>query len=146
MLAHRHVRIVACGFGAGVNSKVFGSRNGAVVVWIIALQASNVGNAHAPGQEWVLPIRLLPAAPARIAEDVDVGRPEVEALKEHAGALFANGLHVLDATLHANSLGHFVNSGRIEARSQTDGLWELGDATVDDAVQSPLTTSRIGEC
>src|SRR5436305_92497 len=48
------------------------------VVRVIALHPANVGNPQPGGEERILAVGFLPAAPARIAEDVDVGRPGVE--------------------------------------------------------------------
>jgi len=41
-----------------------------------ALHAAHEGRADRPRQEAILAVGLLPAAPARVAEDVDVRRPE----------------------------------------------------------------------
>ena len=46
--------------------------------WVIALHPDDVGNTHPSGQERVLAVGLMPATPARVAEDVDVRSPEIE--------------------------------------------------------------------
>ena len=135
MLADRDVSSVACGLGAAVDGVVLGRGDRAIVLRIIALHAGHKGNAHARSEERIFAVGFLSAAPARIAEDVDVGSPEVEALKEHAGAVFANRLHVLDAPFGADDFSHLVNRRRVEGGGQPDGLGKLRGAAVDDAVQ-----------
>ena len=56
-----------------MDRKVLRRGNGEVVFRIIALQSGHVGDAHAAGQEGVFPVGLLASAPARIAEDIQVG-------------------------------------------------------------------------
>ena len=46
----------------------------------ISLQSSHHGQSHLRGEERILAVGLLPASPAGVTEDVDVWRPEGEAL------------------------------------------------------------------
>ena len=73
---------MARGLGAAVHGEVLGRGDDAVVLRIVALHAGDEGDAHARGEERIFAVGFLAAAPARIAEDVDVGRPEVEALED----------------------------------------------------------------
>ena len=50
------------------------------VFGIVALQTANELDRHAGGEVWILAIGLHAAAPARIAEEVDVGSPEGQPL------------------------------------------------------------------
>ena len=84
VLADIDVGHVARRLGAAVHGVMLGRGNGAIVARIVALQARHEGDAHAAGQEGIFAVGLLAAAPARIAEDVDVRRPEVEALEDIA--------------------------------------------------------------
>ena len=86
------------------------------------------------GQEGILAVSLLAAAPTRIAEDVDVRRPEIEALEDVAVAR-ADGLNVLDAALGADRHGHRVNCGRVERGGQADRLGKLGGAIQQHTVE-----------
>src|SRR5579862_3843063 len=72
------VEFVSQGFGSAVHRVVFGSRDGEEVFRIIALQAIDERYAHGCGEKRVLAVRFLAASPARIAKDVDVGRPDSE--------------------------------------------------------------------
>src|SRR5580698_10025651 len=74
------VDLVACGLGAAVDGVVLGRGDGFEVLRIIALDAFDESYAHARGEEGIFAVGLLAAAPARIAEDVDVGRPDGEAV------------------------------------------------------------------
>ncbi len=67
------VGLMSGGFGAGVDGEVFRGGDGLVIVRIVALQAFDEGDAHAAGQVRVFAVGFLAAAPARVAEDVDVG-------------------------------------------------------------------------
>src|SRR6185437_11711125 len=69
-----HVGLMAGGLRAGVYGEVLGCGDNAEVAGIGALHAGDEGDGHAAGEEWVLAVGLLPAAPARVAEDVDVGQ------------------------------------------------------------------------
>src|SRR5579859_4389610 len=88
------------------------------------------------GEERIFAVGFLAAAPAWIAKDIDIGRPEIESLEEHVGAIFANGLGVLNAALSTDDFSHLVNSRRIKCGCETDGLGEFGRAAVNNAVQS----------
>src|ERR1700735_4745165 len=92
------------------------------------------GHAHAAREKRIFAVGLLPAAPAGVAEDVDVGRPEVEAFKDIAVAC-AHGLHMLDAAFCADDDGHGMNGLRIEGSAEADGLRELRCAVCSAAVE-----------
>ena len=57
---------------------MLGARNRLHVLRIIALQAANEGDAELGGEERVFTVGFLPTAPARVAEDVDIRRIEIE--------------------------------------------------------------------
>ena len=105
-----------------------------VVLGVVALQSGHVGNSHAAGEEGIFAVGLLSAAPARITEDVQIGRPEIQA-SHNAGVSFARVLHVLDAAFDANLRRHGVNARRVERRGKSDRLGILGYALVDDSVK-----------
>ena len=93
----------------------------------------------------IFAVGLLSAAPARVAEDVQIRGPEIEASHD-AGVSLAHILHVLDASLNADLGRHGVNSRRIEGGSQADGLRILGYALVDDSVKGlapPLVGGNV---
>jgi hypothetical protein len=69
-----HGEVLACGYGAQV-------------VGIVALYAVDEGNSQSGGQERVFAVGFLAAAPAGIAKDVDVGRPEGESIEDSVVAL-----------------------------------------------------------
>ena len=84
VLAYGHVGGVARRLGAAVHGVVFGRRDDAVISGVFTLHPGDEGHAHAPGEERVFAVGLLAAAPTRIAKDVDVRSPEVEALEDIA--------------------------------------------------------------
>ena len=88
VFAHVHIGEVACRLRSAVHGEVLRRGNREVVLRIVALQSGHVGNTHAAGEERIFAVGLLPAAPARIAEDVQIGRPEIQASHD-AGVAFA---------------------------------------------------------
>ena len=79
VLAYVHIGKVARRLRPAVHGIVLRCRNGQVVLRIVALQSGHVGNAHAAGEEGIFAVGFLTAAPARIAKDVQIRRPEIEA-------------------------------------------------------------------
>ena len=135
MLAHVDICEVTGWLRSTVHGEVLRCGDSEVVLGVIALQARDVRHAHAAGKEWVLAVRLLPAAPSRIAEDVEVGRPEVEAAHD-TGVSFALVLHVLDTAFNADLPGHRVDARCVEGCGQADRLGILRHTLVDYAMQS----------
>src|SRR5437588_10611660 len=108
-------------------------RDGSIVVRIIALYAGDKSYRQASAQKGIFAVSLLPATPTRIAEDVDVWRPEVETLKDvrMTGAFV---LRVFDPAFNANDGRHLMNARYVECRRKADGLRKLRGAAVSDAV------------
>ena len=79
------------------------------------MQSCYVSDAHTTREERVFAVGLLPTAPARVTEDIQVRRPEIETTHD-AGVSFAQILHVLDAALDTNLPGHRVNTRSVECR------------------------------
>src|SRR5579863_1811910 len=126
MLTHRHVRSMACRLRPTVHCKMFRRRNDTIVFWIVALHARNKCDSHSPREERIFAISFLSAPPARITEDVDVRRPEVETL-ENIAMPCTYGLDVLDSSFGPDGNCHPVNRIQIECCSQSDWLRKLGD-------------------
>ena len=77
------VERVAVPFGSAVYGKVLGAGKRLVVAAVAgvgSLQAAHHGLAHLRREVGVFAVGLLSASPTRVAEDVDVGCPEREAL------------------------------------------------------------------
>ena len=132
--AHIDIGEVTRGLRSAVHGEVLGRGDGLVVVRIVALHSRHKRNSHAAAQERILAIGLLASSPARIAKDVDVGSPEVQAL-EDVGVAGALGLDVLDPAFDADRGRHGVNAGGIECRREADGLRKLGRAVDRDTVE-----------
>ena len=134
VLADIYIGEVARRFWSAVHSVVLGCRNAEVVLGVIALQSSYVGNSHAACEERVFAVSLLSAAPARITENVEIGRPEIQA-SHNADVPLARVLDVLDAALNANLRCHGMNSRCIERRRKPDRLRIFSNSLVDDPVK-----------
>ena len=140
------VEFVARAFGPAVDREVFGGRDDLEIVRILALQSFDERHGHAAGEERIFAIGLLAAAPARIAKDVDVGRPEGEA--EVAGVVVvANGLVVFRARFGGDDVGDAVNQIGVESGRESDRLREDSGLTgTGDAVQGfvpPVVSGNV---
>ncbi len=130
--------------GAAVDGEVLGRGDQLQVARVVALQALDERDAHAGGQVWVFAVGFLAATPARVAEDVDVGRPEGEPLVDAALAL-AQGLVVLGARFVGDRRGDLRHEIEVPGGRQADGLREDGgDARAADAVQALVPPVVLG--
>src|SRR5690606_40727733 len=66
------------GFRAAVHGKVLGSGHHVGQRRIVSLHAFDEGHAEPRREIWVFAVGFLPPTPARIAEDIEIGRPGVE--------------------------------------------------------------------
>ncbi len=120
-LARLHVEGVPLRLGAAVDGEVLGGGDHLEVARVVALQALHERDAHARGKEGVLAVGLLAATPSRVAEDVDVRRPEREALV--APPLPARReLVVLGPSFVGDGGGHLLQEGSVERGGEPDGL------------------------
>ncbi len=115
------IEAVAQLLGAAVHREVLTGGDGAQMLEVVALHSADEGDAEAAGEERVFAVGFLAAAPARIAEDVDVGRPEGESI-EDAVIAFALGLVVFGAGFRGNDVAHAADHSRIPGGGHADGL------------------------
>ncbi len=130
MAAHRHVDGMTARLRSAMDGEMFRRRDDAPITRIVALKPGDEGNAHARGEIGVLAIGLLAPAPARIAEDVDVGRPEIEALEDAVLVRRAPKDVVFHSRLGADGDRHLVDQRRIESGGEADRFGEYGRITV----------------
>ena len=124
------VEAVPVRFGPGVHGIMLRAgeelANRAVVR---ALQAAHNSHSHLSHQIGILPVGLHPAAPAGIAEDIDVRGPEGEVLIALVAAL-----GICDAVLHAGLVAyrreHVVHQRIVEGRGHCYGHGEGGGGAV----------------
>ena len=74
-----YIREVARRLRPAVYGIVLRGCNGQVVLRIVTLQSGHISDTHAAAEEGIFAVGLLTATPARIAEDVQIRRPEIEA-------------------------------------------------------------------
>ena len=113
--------MVAVGLGAAVHGEVLRGRDHLQVAGVVSLQALHELDAHARGEVRILAVGFLAAPPSRVAEDVDVRRPEGQALIAAALAP-ADELVVLGARLVADRGGHLAHQRLVERRGHADRL------------------------
>src|SRR5580704_18147568 len=75
-----YVETVPVRFGAAMHCEMLWCGNGLEVVMVGPLQAFDEGNSKATSEIGVFAVGFLSAAPARIAEDIDVRRPNGESV------------------------------------------------------------------
>ncbi len=75
-LIHHRVEFVAFRLRPAVNRKVLGCGNNFEITGIISLQALHKSDSHPGSQVRIFAVGLLPPAPARVAENIDVWRPK----------------------------------------------------------------------
>src|SRR5580698_2258553 len=127
-----------------MNGEVRWSRDCAIVSRVIALQSAHKLLAQMGGEERVFAIGLLASSPARIAEDVDVWRPDGQAEVDAVNAV-ADGLVILRARLGRYDVADVLQERRVPGRSHADGLRkQRGVSRASDAVQAlvPIVVSR----
>src|SRR5260370_10228138 len=105
-----------------VDSKVFWRGHGLQIFRIITLETGHERDADSRSQVRVLAVRFLPASPARIAKDIDVGRPDGQSPIPVRGTITANARVVLGAKLSADGVRDLVDQRRIELAVQSDAL------------------------
>ena len=120
---------MAFGLGAAVHGEMLGAGGGLEQVGMVALQAAHHGGAEFAGQERILAEGFLAAPPARITEDIDVGRPEREALVLAAPAGRDRGM-VLGAGLVGDDAGDPLDERAVPGGAEPDHLREDGGAAV----------------
>src|SRR5579875_551091 len=114
---------------------VFGGRDGLEIFRVVALHGLDEGHGHAAGEVGVLAIGLHAAAPAGVAEEVDVGRPEGEALVDVVFAA-ADEFVIFGAGLIGNGCGDAGHEVGVPGSGDADGLGEHGGAAgAGDAVK-----------
>ena len=137
------VEAVAFGLGSAVNGKVFGAGSGLEVAGIVTLQPLHHGGAKLSGKERILAEGLLTASPARIAEDVDVGRPECESLVLAAPAGRDRGV-MFGAGLVGDDAGDLPDERAIPGRSEPDDLGKNGGAAAAADAMAGLAPPIVG--
>ena len=146
MLADIDVGEMTRGLRTAVHDEVLRGRDGEVVAGVRALHSRHVRYRHLRGEERVLAVGFLTAPPARVTEDIDVGCPEVEAVKDGRAA-GAHRLPVHDPSLDADVVGHLMNTRGVEGRAEADRLREFSGAVHGNPVQglAPPVVRRHAE-
>src|SRR5579864_754751 len=99
--------------GPAVHRKMFRSRDDPEVFGIVPLQPGYKSHAHASSEKRIFAVSLLPPSPAWIAKDVDIRRPEVQALHNVPVACL-HSLVMFSPSFSANNNRHLVNQGIIK--------------------------------
>src|ERR1039458_5303017 len=139
-----NVEAVTHGFRAAVHGKVFAGGHCAEMIKIAALNTGDKGYAELAGKEGIFAVGLLAAAPARIAKDVDVGRPEGESVEDAVIAL-ALSFVVLASGLGGDDVSHGVDDRWVPGGGHADGLRkDRGVAGAGNAVEGFVPGLIVG--
>lgn len=141
------VEFMALGLGAAVDGEMFRTGNGFEIVRIIALNAANEGHADLAGQKSIFTVGFLAAAPAWVAEDINIRRPVGEADVFGAVALvFAGVIVELGAAFGGNDLAFVENQIRVPRGGHADGLGKYrGNSVASDAVEGFVPIIVFGD-
>ena len=119
-----------------MDREVFWSRYDLVVGGIIALHSFHESDAQTAGEKWIFTVCFLAASPARIAKDVDIGRPEVEPVID-AVDTFTQRFAIFRASLGADGRSNLAHERNVPSRSETNRLGEDGRiARTSDSMQT----------
>ena len=134
-LAHHGVERVPFRLGTRVHREMLHGGHGLQVLRVVALHAPDELHRESSREERVFAVGLLAPPPAWIAEQIDVGGPEGQALVALTRAR-AHVLVVLGAGLVRDNGGHPEHQGVVPGGGETDGLGKRGrEPRAGDAVQ-----------
>ncbi len=134
-----------------VHREMLRRRDHAKILRIISLQSGYERHTHAPGEKRIFSVRLLSTPPARIAEDIDIRRPEIQPLHNVAPPR-PHRLVVLCPSFRPDDDRHLVNQRIIKRGRQPDRLGKHGRRSgIGNAVQrlTPPVVIRhlqVGNC
>ncbi len=131
-------------FRTAVDCEVLGAGRGFEIARIIPLQARHERRGHLPRQERIFAPGLLTATPARVAEDIDVGRPEGQALIPARLPLAAQRRVVLGTGLVPDGAADAADQGGIPGGGQADGLGKYRRAPVAGHAVERLVRVVVG--
>ena len=120
------VESMTLGFGTAMSPEVLGAGRREQVLRMVALESANEGLAHLRGQEGIFAVGLLPASPAWVAEDVDVGGPVGESEVLPTGRTASACVVVFGTALVCDGACDSAHQGGIEGRGKADGLRKYG--------------------
>ena len=87
--------------------KMLCTGNCKVVFWVVALEAAYKFYSKRAGEKRIFTVRLLPPSPPRISENVDIRRPDSQALE--ADVIGCSTFNIeLGASLSTNDIAHTV--------------------------------------
>src|SRR5271165_3574787 len=107
--------------------------DGAQILRVVALHAADERRSHFSGQKGILAIGLLSAPPTRVAKNVQVRSPEIQA--DRVEDSLANLFVMAGASLGPDRRTHFMNQRSVKGGRQADGLREDGHVAGDHAMQ-----------
>ena len=143
LLGDDRIEVMAVALGAGVNGEVLGAGGGLQVIGVIALHTLDEADAETACQERVLAVSFVAASPAGIAEDVDVGSPDGQALEDVAVAVGAAHI-IFAAGLNADGVADLLHHVLVKGGGHADRLGEHGSgacaAYAVDALAPPVVS------
>ena len=117
---------------------MFRRRHGFQIARIVALQTFDKSNTQARGEIRILTVGFLATAPARIAEDIDIGRPHRQAGKPVGTAETMLLGVMLSAKLRADHLRDLMHQRLIPRGGHADRLGKYRGITQRRHAVQPL--------
>src|SRR5690606_1004213 len=101
--------------------KVLGSGVQLAIFRVVTLQTFHKFDAHKRGEKWIFTIGFLTSTPARVAKNIDIGRPKCQPLIALTQAPESKFM-VLCARFITDDCRYFAHQFFIETGSKPDGL------------------------
>ena len=136
------IEAVAQCLGATVDRQMLGTGSG-LHDFAFALEATDIGLAQPCGQVRIFAIGFMAATPAGIAENIDIGRPEGQALINVTVFFLCKGI-VLCAAFRCGYITQPLQQHIVEHSSHADGLGEAGCRTGTGNTMQRLIPPVVG--
>src|ERR1700733_4837204 len=128
MLRYFHIDHMARRFRPAVYGVMLGRGNHPKIFWVVTLHSGNESDSHSSSKKWIFAVGFLTAAPAGIPENVNVRRPEIQALHDVATS-GAHRMVMLCARFRADYDCHVVDQRRIKACGESNRFREDGSSS-----------------
>ena len=119
------IEMMAQSFRAAVDRKMFGTGGGFQLISAVALQPAHKGFTQPGSQKRIFSVGLMPAAPARITEDIDIGGPHRQPMVNIPVSFCRQGI-VFCPCLRGDCIRYFLEKFLIKHGSKTDSLRKAG--------------------
>ncbi len=128
-----------------MHREVLGGSNRLPVFRVIALQPGHKRDTETRSQIGIFAVRFLTSPPARIAKNIDVGRPHGKSAIPVAGLIVMQGCVVFGAELGADHIADLMQQRLVKGCGHPDRLRkDRGDTSARHPVQALVPPVVLG--